>query len=77
MLTDREERIVAWLRSLQARKTQEGERLLHESNPIWTASMRTAGFYEMCADAIEAGEHLKRPSPSIPYETWRDEPSVG
>lgn len=29
------------------------------------------------ADDIENFEHLKRPEPTIPFEVWKDKPSVG
>lgn len=53
MLTEREERIVAWLRT---------------KGPIG----------ELRAKQIERGDpFVWRPEPTIPFDKWKDEPSVG
>lgn len=54
MLTDREEKIVRWLRQ--------------QDSP--------ADPWELAA-AIERLDHLKRPEPTIPFDQWKDKPSVG
>ena len=66
MLTEREEKAVAFLRR---------EASCYRENVSYGSVLARA--LELAASDIEAGEHLKRPDPSISFEQWRDEPSAG
>ena len=64
------DRIVAWLRGPGPDRDNGGP----------CRHVEHAQGYCACsglADAIEAGLHLKRPAPTIPFLQWRDVPSVG
>lgn len=78
MLTEREEMIVRWLRdkavASECLAKDYGERGIYH---VATDFHRQAAYDRERADAIERGEHLKRPSPSIPYETWVKTAGVG
>lgn len=66
MLTEREEMIVRYVRHMA-----------DEFDDIGPVAWEHADHYREIARAIERGEHLKRPSPSIPYEEWVKTAGVG
>lgn len=67
------ERIVAWLRREAANIGNRG--LFDMDDDTEDAAARDA--LVVAALRIERGEHMERPEPTIPFEDWRDVPSVG
>lgn len=74
-MTERE-KIVAYLRREAADVVGRLCGPEGEFHAIELAEM-DADLIENIANRIERGDHLKRPEPTIPFEQWRDKPSVG